>query len=326
MKNRRGKPNFKLEYLVILVDENADHIAALKRAMEEFGFAHIARDPERVRFVANPFEVVFDSILTELQQRKGNSFVFLDPFGYTQFTMAQLRQLMSIKGSEILLNWMVDYIKRFHDNEKTRQALNRVLEADGFFPELKITALESPMQQQYMRHESLRLFRERTRAKYLYSFGLMKATGIVKYYLIHMANNPTAQKVLKSALWKHNNYDLYYRFRFDQYGTGHITPMALEEREQGSLFDIRDENRSQAIDQLKQRVIGVITAAGLPFRQLEEMTLQENPADSSMYQEFLNNSRDQGDVLIYRNGRITTAHQIKANDLIRRNPQMRFFL
>jgi hypothetical protein len=101
--------------------------------------------------------------------------------------------------------------------------------------------------------------------------------------------------------------------------------MALEEREQGSLFDIREENRSKCIDQLNQRLIGVITASGLPLRQLEEITLQENPADSSMYQEFLNNSRDEGDVLIYRDGRITTARQIKANDLIRRNPQMRFF-
>jgi len=323
---KKKKPNFRLDFLLICIDEKKEHIDCLKKTLIDLGYEKYFG--KQVLIIHSKFDKAIAEVVQKVVDRKSHSFFFLDPFGYTDFSMQHIRSIMHLGKVEILLTYMIDFIQRFLEEKdgKLHDAFHRILEARDYYTRNDLRDIETIHQQEYLRNETIRLFRDRTGVKYLFSFSLLANKSIVKYYLVHLSNHQTALRVLKESLWKHNNIDLSYGYNYGIYGVGHITPEYLEDKVFGSLFEIKDTNREAAIERLEKYLMPSIesTSIGKAFNILEGETIQENPASKDIYEDFLMQKRMDKDIIIYRNGKVTNSHKIKANDIIKKNPQTWF--
>lgn len=159
----------------------------------------------------------------------------------------------------------------------------------------------------------------------MYSFALLYSPNLVKYYLVHLASNPTAQRVMKDALWEHNNIDLVYQFRYGVYGLGFRTPDYYEQNLR--IFNIEEGNIRASIESLNDDMMPIIhnSQDGVPFQQLHVNTMQTNPATINHYASYLDEQRSATEIEVWRNGKITRAKQFKPGDIILRSRQGKLF-
>ncbi len=316
VKTEKSKPNYKLDVKYIFIDSQKAHIDCLKKQMRDSGLGHYLDNPNVCTFLCGEFEQFINNIIDKLRERKGSSLFSLDPWGYTDVSMKTIRKIMNLNKTEIIYTYMIDFIRRFikQREHSLSHAFNNILEADGYY---NIADLESNTyaQQSYLRNETLRHFRDKGNAPYVYTFALLKNQSLVTYYLVHLANNPTAQKVIKESLWKHNNIDLVYQFNYNIYGMGFRTPDYYNINQR--LFNINEDNAKAAIENLNDDVIKVVYASnGINFRTLHNRTMQFNPATEEHYIKFINEQRDAGEIEVFRNGKITKAQNLKSTDII----------
>lgn len=142
---------------------------------------------------------------------------------------------------------MIDFVARFIESRNDTQYANfkNILEADGYYPNADPSRIGDVEHQCYLRNESMRLFRDRGKFKYVFTFSLISRDSVrVTYYLIHMSNKLTALEVMKDSFWKENT--LNYEYYFELYGYG-FKPEDYYKRNQLSLrFDINKDDESFA--------------------------------------------------------------------------------
>ncbi|NEO99015.1 MAG: three-Cys-motif partner protein TcmP [Symploca sp. SIO2E9] len=234
VKSRR---QFRLDVKFIFIEKKQDHLDCLKNyAMPNAGLEELVDEHihefnsefgtrlEQCEFRCGEFEDLVNECLFKVDIRKGHSFFLLDPFGWTDVSMESIRKINSLAGSEILYTYMIDFIKRFLSERygKQKHGFQEILEADGYYESANLANLDRTGQQWYLRNESMKLFRERGQAKYVFTFSLIpRGEVIVLYYLMHLSKNLTALEVIKESFWEENNLD--YQYCFEVYGHGFRT-------------------------------------------------------------------------------------------------------
>lgn len=312
VKEKRSKPNFNLDIKFIFIDSEKEHIESLKQSVANSDLAPFINKCE---FIVGEFSEKLDFCLSEITTRKGNSFFFIDPFGYTQFKMNDIRKIMILPKTEILLTFMLDFIRRFLSSRKESLAsFDNNLEANDYFNLANIDSIDSIWEQAYLREETLRLFRNKTNVKYLYTFGMLPNKTLVKYYLIHFANKITAQKVIKDTLWVHNSIDHSCMFEYGIYGFGFRTPDSFEKNL--TIFNIEENNKKKCIRDLEESILPSVHSSenGLSFEMILEQTIQFNPASSDLYNESIVKLREENEIKVIREGKETWSNKIKNND------------
>lgn len=323
VKTKKGKPDFQLDIHFIFIDAEPNHISCLRRALKDYELDHYI--PNKCTIITSSFSAAFKQVIDFVNKRKGHSFFLIDPFGYTDYTMEQIRSIMMIKRSEVLLNYMIDYIQRFLTRREIqmKESLDGLLEAGKFYRDINKYSHSVLAKQSYLRNETIRLFREQSLVKFAYSFGMITTGRKVTYYLIHLANNGIAQKVLKDALWFHHNV---YQYQYEIFGLSYKTPKEDEELVQ-NLFNINEDNENVVIDKLEPQIMDLINGRekGISFKELQMLTMQENPANTEQYAKFIRQLRDfTRDIEIEHKGKVTKAQKIDPNDIIKRTNQKTF--
>ncbi|MES0489501.1 MAG: three-Cys-motif partner protein TcmP [Leptospirales bacterium] len=324
VQTQKGKPGFILDVHFIFADSNKNHLDCLRKQIKDNNLEHHLIN-KTCTLIEGEFLTIFDRLINVVETRKGHSFFFIDPYGYTDYSMANIRRIMSIRNSEVLVNYMLDFIQRFlkKRDQQMQHSLGDLLEAGNYYRDLGKHNHLVRSRQSYLRNETIRLFREKALVKYAYSFGMITDGQAVKYYLIHLANNPTAQKVIKDALWFHNNI---YQYQYEIFGLSFKVPLEDEEL-MGNLFNINEDDDAVVQDRLQPKIMDFVAGyeRGISFRELHTLTMQENPASTKHYQEFLAKMRDYTrDIEILRDGKTTKAKNIQANDIIKRSNQKIF--
>lgn len=327
VKYEKLKLNYELNVKFIFIDNQQNHLDCLRIQMLNSGLEDYVDKPEKCQLICGEFENFVEHLILEVKQRKGSSFFFLDPFGYTQVSMRSIRSLISLGKSEVLYTFMIEFIRRFISQRSSslENAFTNILEADGYYDIANLDYVDAPSQQEYLRNETLRLFRNRGSAHYVYSFALLPNATLVKYYLIHLASSPTAQRVMKDALWERNNIDLVYQFRYGVYGLGFRTPDYYEQNSR--IFDIKEVNAQASIEGLNDDLMPIIynSEDGIPFDQLHVRTMQTNPATLNHYMSYVDEQRSVEEIEVLRNGKITRAKQLKPGDVILKSRQGKLF-
>lgn len=325
VRSKKGKPNYNLDARFIFIDDKFDHVECLKLQMRRFGFEDLVENPEKCTFICGEFESLSNQLINEVKARKGSSFFFLDPFGYTDVSMKTIREIMSLGKSEIIYTFMIDFIRRFLSERENslKNAFTNILEADSYF--LASSNQNSIEEQDYLRNEVLRLFRNRGGARYVYSFALLPKRIIVEYYLVHLANSPTAQRVIKNSLWEHNNIGLFYRFKKNVNGLGFSTPEYYEQEVQ--IFDVKEENIRASIESLNNELMPLISSHedGIRFDNLHNETMQKNASTISHYMYYVDEQRAMKEIRIFRNGKVTEAKKLRPGDVIIKSYQGKLF-
>ncbi|RFP59719.1 MAG: three-Cys-motif partner protein TcmP [Limnothrix sp. CACIAM 69d] len=328
-KSRRKYPQ-PLDVKYIFIDSKTSHLECLKNfSMHQAGFSEeFIR--ENCQFEKGEFENVINSVLLNLGLRKGHSLFFLDPFGWSHVSMSTIRKINSLSKSEIIYTYMIDPIARFIEQRNDAQLSNfqNILEADGYYLQAKPSMIKSPEYQCYLRNETMRLFRDKGRFNYIFTFSLIsRGFTRVIYYLIHMSNNLTALEVMKESFWKENTLD--YEYYFELYGYGFRSIDFYQENQIDLKFDINQGNESFCISKLDNEVGALVEGSqdGISFQEISEQTMQTNPASRKHYLEYLKQRREAGDFEIIRDGKITNSRDLKRTDIVRiqRNKQLFLF-
>lgn len=318
VKYEKSKPNYELDVKFIFIDSERDHLDCLKIQMENCGLGNYLVNSEKCEFIVSKFENCLDRCISEVNRRKGSSLFLLDPFGWSHVSMETIRKIISLGNSEILYTYMIEDIIRFlsERNGKHKKAYNNVLESDGYYLLLQMLPDEPLIKQQYIRDETLRLFRERGQVPCVYSFALLRNKTRTRYYLMHLASKPPAQREIKYILWEYNTIDFAYQFEYGIYGLGARNADYYEQNL--SVIDIVEENRKKCTETLIDDLLPIIydNPDGIHFGKLHNDTMQTNPVTMDDYAKAI---RMTNEVLVMRNGKITKAQQLKPGDLILRD-------
>ncbi|WP_013323420.1 hypothetical protein [Gloeothece verrucosa] len=137
-----------------------------------------------------------------------------------------------------------------------------------------------------------------------------------KYYLMHLASRPPAQREIKYTLWEHNTLDLAYQFDYGIYGLGFRTPDYYETNL--SVIDIEKENKNKCIENLREELMPIIYdhPEGIILDDLHNSTMQKNPATLDDYIQVINEQVNEGDLQVIRDGKITSSKKLKLGDII----------
>jgi three-Cys-motif partner protein len=267
----KSQRHYPLDVQYIFMDSEKEHIECLRKyALPESGLEKIAASSQCV-FEHGEFEERADWLILKVDLRKGHSLFFLDPFGWTQVSMQSIRKINLLSGSEIVYTYMIDFMARFIEqrHETQRGNFRDVLEAEDYYLEAKSDQIDTIHGQCYLRNESMRLFREKGKAKRVFTFALIsRGERRVLYYLIHMSGNQTALEVIKDSFWKENTLD--YQYYFELYGHGFRSVDFYQQDQITLRFDISRGSDSFCIDKLDGDVGKMIrtNVDGVTFKQV----------------------------------------------------------
>lgn len=341
----KSKRRLSLNVKYIFIDNNKKHLSCLKNySMPNANLVNLVDGKphdynsdfgvlvEQCEFIFSEFENAVKYCCSTASLRKGHSFFLLDPFGWTDVSMASIRTINSLKGSEILYTYMIEELKRFVIGKHGSDAVtfNKIMEADGYYESVDIENLVKSAEQRYLRNESLRLFREKGMAEYAHTFSLIpKGCIVVKYYLMHFSQNLTALQVMKDTLWKYNN--LYHLFEFQVYGFGLKTIDFYRKTAKLNLqIDDTFESHEACIKALDRELGQLIreNRQGNYFRKICNDTMQRNPANRKQYEYYINLLRRDKEVEILRKGKIVKGEnaELQNNDIIRATGDKQIYL
>lgn len=334
---RRANRTYPLDVQFIFIDEKHKHLNCLRHyAMAQADLEELTDEKEhkfpgemallteRCEFLPGKFEDRVDYCINVAKKRKGHVFFLLDPFGWTDVSMASIRKINSLRKVEILYTFMIDWIWRFvkERHENLKSAFQDVLEADGYYnlDELKGFGLDSINRigkQCYLRNESMRLFRNRGNAERVITFSMIgnKYDYRALYYLIHMSKNHRALEVMKGSFWQINNLESQYYFEVHGYG---FKPVNFYEENQMTLkFDITKDKDEYCVEKLDPQLRHLIDKDGITYKQIRGKTMELNPASVEHYQQYINKLRESSEILVVRNGKITKAKDLENKDIIK---------
>ena len=342
---RKSKRKYTLNVKYIFIDKDKQHLNCLKNySMPKAGLGElIDANPhefkteygtlvEECEFRIGEFEDLVNECVFKVDIRKGHSLFFLDPFGWNDVSMESIKKITSLNKSEVLYTYMIDYIKRFviGKHGKEQITFNRLLEADGYYESANLKNLDRVGEQCYLRNESMRLFRDKGKAKYVFTFSLIPTGDVrVLYYLLHLSNNLTALEVIKESFWQENNLD--YQYYFDLYGHGFKTAEFYEEGQLSPKFDITKNNYDFCIDKLDRDLGKIIynNPDGIRYRDLCDLTMELNPASREHYRSYIKRLKNEQEIEIVREGKSVTSSNIilQKDDIIKLSKfkQLSFF-
>lgn len=330
----RSKREYSLNIKFIFIDSKKAHLDCLKNySLPQAGMENLVDGKEHIinkgnyieqcEFILGEFEDSIDECILKADVRKGHSLFILDPFGWTDVSMKSIRKINSLKKSEIIYTYMINFIKRFltqRDSNSKRAAFQETLEADGYYDLARLEKLDTCGEQSYLRNESMRLFRDKGKSKYVFTFSMIPKGGtLVLYYLIHISKNLTALEVIKESFWKKNNLD--YQYHFEIYGQGFKSADFYEQNQISLRFNITQDSHEFCLRKLDQELGNFIYnyEEGIPFRYMCDQTMELNPASRSHYEQYINQLRADKSIEILRKDEIVRGKKVilQRNDIIR---------
>ncbi len=329
---RQAKRAYPLDVQFIFIDEKHKHLNCLQDyAMAQAGLEELTDEKEhklpgekgclseRCEFRQGKFEDRVDYCINVAKKRKGHVFFLLDPFGWTDVSMASIRKINSLRKVEILYTFMIDWIWRFVKERygKLQSAFQDVLEADGYYNLDELNGLNEIPRQCYLRNESMRLFRDKGNAKRVITFSMIgnKYDYRALYYLIHMSKNHRALEVMKESFWQINN--LQSQYYFEVHGYGFKTVNFYEENQMTLKFDITQDNDEYCLEKLEEQLRHLIDEDGITYKELRDKTMELNPASVEHYEQCIKRLRESGEIWVVRKGKRTEAENLQNNDIIK---------
>ena len=315
---QQQKPYQNLDIAYRFIDARKEHTQCLELQIREAGFGEIL-DSGRCEIITQEFEDYLQPCLNWLKVRKGYSFFFLDPFGLVDLP-AMSAAILKLGKSEVLLNHMQhDGIIRPVGWHRELGDVNNFLEAHNLGDHYKwmnnFDDLPTLRQQSLLHDSALKMFRDLSKPRFIWTFAFMKNVAVY-YYLIHLSNNPTAVSVMREVLWKYNN--LEYQYHYGTFGMGYRTVEALNENLK--TIDIHETNVQACQNNLRESLDRLLhqTFDQLPFRQLFEKTIEQNPATKEHYMDVIHQMNLEGDLEIIRDNNTHRKARLVNRDLIKR--------
>lgn len=153
-------------------------------------------------------DVLNDEKLAAFYQSHPTLF-FIDPFGYYDTPMSQMKKLMNSYGNEILINFMFDFLNRgIGVSSIDQDQLMAFFGTDEWRNAQSLSGLE---RESYLVNLYKKKLKETTNAQYVFAYRLCYPNkNQTYYYLIHATNHIDGISLMKSCFASINNGRVEY--------------------------------------------------------------------------------------------------------------------
>lgn len=201
-----NNPNRKIS--IICTDNDIRCVEVLNKKLNEI-------NKHKQNWVAHhaEFEHALNSLLDNMEGQKLNIppiFFFIDPFGWSGFSIKTLSRILKYKRIELFINFMIYDVIRFCEESQSEKKMEELF---GCLDFKKIVECSTPEQKQSF---LINLYCNQLKvvggAKFVMPFRVnTPGQGTrPRYYLVHASNSSKALKVMKDAMAKLS--DAPYRF------------------------------------------------------------------------------------------------------------------
>lgn len=154
----------------------------------------------------------FENILCEVNFHKiinnNSTLFFVDPSGF-DFNINSLRGMMLHKGSEILINFMFDFINRFITNVDLENTYNKYFGCDEW---KEASNLSGNLREDFLVKLYKRRLKEITKSKFVFFYRLYYPNKKqTYYYLVHCTNHIDGITSMKDIFASINNGRVEYK-------------------------------------------------------------------------------------------------------------------
>lgn len=222
------------EIRFLFIESRIDRAEKLEEVIEET-FPDL---PDSIKYevISGEFEKTLGKGLDELEKRGSRlapCFAFIDPFGYTGFSMKLLEKLLSHERCEVFITFMSGFVKRFLDEGKG-EAL------DNLFGTIEWRAIKDieEYRDQPLLDLYLRQLKKNCDVKYIRSFKMIGEHNQVIYHLIFCTKHIRGLDLMKRAMWKVDRTGDYkfsdrddpgQTYIFDYHDESHWIPAVADE-------------------------------------------------------------------------------------------------
>lgn len=223
------------EIMFLFIEKEAERAAKLKEVLHE----RLPNLPENMKYhvIGAEFAPTLEKVLQEIEQngaRLAPTFAFLDPFGFSGFPMKLIGRMMSYKKCEVLITFMVGFVRRFTDDLR-EPVLNELYATEEWKKVRNITDPERRLR--FLLNLYEKQLKKVGGAQYVRSFGMIGVYNQPIYYLIYGTKHPLGLQVMKEAMWnvdQRGTYkfsdltDVNQTYIIDYQSNAHWVPMAAE--------------------------------------------------------------------------------------------------
>ena len=192
------RPHTWSEMVFIFIEKDRKRSDSLRNVIKE-KFPNL---PERIKYsvISDEFEPTLMRIFDELDehgQKLDPTFAFIDPFGFSGFSMRLMEKLLSYDACEVLITFMAGFIHRFLDDLR-EPVLDNLYGTPNWRQIRHIDGNKIPHLLQLYEKQ----LRERCRVTFTRSFEMISKHNQVLYYLIFATKHWLGLKQMKEAMWR----------------------------------------------------------------------------------------------------------------------------
>lgn len=235
-----------------------------------------------VEFHCDEFANVASGIIDEYSERLAPSFFFIDPFGFSGVPFEVIKDILSIKRTEVFMTFMVRDVNRFFKSSKHRISIEELYGMDNVQDVLQNQYPNLPREQAL-----LRLYRdqlhESANVKYTLPFKVTADERLqTTYYLIHATNHPMGCELMKEIMYKAGTEG---RFGYFGPAKGQLTLTQIS-----------------GIPKLKEFLLNRFEGRTLSYRDIRYETLMDTEFIKQHYRKALLELEEEGKIQIAGKG------------------------
>jgi len=273
------------KFLIIAIDCNKRCVDNLQPILQQ-----INRHNQSWHVLHTTFEQGMDELFSYLEKNHANiapAFFFIDPFGYSGFTMDTMVRILKQPRTELFINFMHYDINRFLEAGHSQEHLEALFGCDEY---KNAANLNSDEKTSYLIDLYCKKLKHKSNGIYILPFR-MNTPGQgrrPRYFLVHVSQHIKALKAMKDRMAKASSQS----FRFEAVG--------ISSCRQLDLFEPSDE------EVLKGKVFEIITRyqeKNMLYDNLEDWAYQETSGIAREIKNALVILENEGKILIKRKTR-----------------------
>lgn len=152
------------------------------------------------------FQPILSSILDDIKESETliPAFVFIDPFGYSGFSMKTIHHIFRFKTTEIFVTFMSGFLKRFIRQPQYKTIFNDLFGDNGWE---KANELDGSNREDFLLNYYCSKLEEK--AKYVKHFQMSDKNGKLIYHLVFGTNHLRGLAVMKDSMFKVDKLQMY---------------------------------------------------------------------------------------------------------------------
>ncbi|RCK23497.1 hypothetical protein TH8_13855 [Thalassospira profundimaris] len=250
--NRTRKKPLDIKARFVFVDDNINHVEALRERLFKEGFGALVGT--EISLIHGRFSAELPKILKliRVNQRVGRSIFLLDQFGYKDVPMSSINSIFSeLERPEVLLTFAIDsFLNYLQDNSASLDLYRQFGIDQQFIAEWRANKSDEALGRLITQRALMNNIQSGGGANFFTPFMLWSPTDNRWMMFAHMAQHQAARDKMLGVHWAAQN-------SFKHIGKGSMFSLGFDTRlieTKDSLFDFTEHDRTKLRDELLEEI------------------------------------------------------------------------